>query len=306
MIVFGTEEKELAAEPYRAMCRALAEAFGARVAALAPDTVGRDGTKEAAGSDAAQATSGAMAGSGAYGGADRGGNQTVGREFAGDGSRIESPPRRAVDGPVHVVAYQHRYGVDFSVHATLEGAYEATMVTVRRQCLRDERIRERVEAHFGHWVIDRMSYDEQDELVTRWDRFAEGEAIWISTCDIETDPRIRSSGSVPLVVDGQAIEGSVGSQVGADSTPCVAKDVEGSGASITSASRSVGGPSSRADPTTKKRGCGTGSARTGEPATTRGTRMGAESRSEHPVPPAEHGVDRPPRSDEAAVRRVKR
>ncbi len=159
MVVFNGDDKERAVEPYREMCRALAKAFGGRSgstpmeACRVPDSR-PDGADEAR--DSATA-------------------------------RSSEALRTSVETPhtVHVLAYQHRYGVDFSVHATLERAYHASMETARRQCLRDEVIRGRVERHFGHWLVDRLSMDEQDELVAGWDRFAEGEAIWISTCEVE-------------------------------------------------------------------------------------------------------------------------
>lgn len=206
MIVFGTEEKEVATEPYRAMCRALAEAFGARAAEIAAGAR-RD------------ARSGAPSTSGSRPGVDGdteddsdvpedAGSQAFPTDaIARARSCSEGSPivLRPAEGVVHVVAYQHRFGVDFTVHATLEGAYGATMETVRRQCLRDEAIRERVESHFGHWMIERMSFDEQDELVTRWERFADGEAIWISTCDIESGLR-----AAPCEGDTACVVGNAG------------------------------------------------------------------------------------------------
>lgn len=203
MIVFGKEEKEAAIEPYRAMCRALAEAFGARVAELSAEvsvgaTHGVPSRRSAgnAGGSSAGSTSEAM---------------PIAQGASASRTRTPSGAALPFDGVVHVVAYQHRFGVDFSVHASLESAYRATMETVRRQCLRDEAIRTRVESHFGHWAIERMSYDEQDELVTGWERFAEGEAIWISTCDIEGASRGQPTAGEdpvpdPAIVANAALE----------------------------------------------------------------------------------------------------
>lgn len=93
--------------------------------------------------------------------------------------------REAAPGPVHVAAYQHRFGIDLTVHANRELAERRLADIAAREAVRDPMIRGRVQDRFGVQSTDEMSADDLDALLTAWPDLSDGEALWIVECEVE-------------------------------------------------------------------------------------------------------------------------
>jgi hypothetical protein len=95
--------------------------------------------------------------------------------------------REATIATVFVAAYQHRFGIDFTAHATRDLAELRLADVATRECARDPELRDRVVKRFGAWPAQQMKADELDELVGDWSALMEHEALWIVECDVETN-----------------------------------------------------------------------------------------------------------------------
>ena len=95
--------------------------------------------------------------------------------------------REATIATVFVAAYQHRFGIDFTAHATRDLAELRLAAVATRECARDPELRDRVVKRFGAWPAQQMKADELDELVGDWSALMEHEALWIVECDVETN-----------------------------------------------------------------------------------------------------------------------
>jgi len=99
--------------------------------------------------------------------------------------------REASLGVVYIAAYQHRFGLDFTAHATRRSAELAIADIATRECARDPQVRERVIARYGTWPAQDlpggMPEHELDELANDWTAFAHDEALWIAECDVQTE-----------------------------------------------------------------------------------------------------------------------
>lgn len=95
--------------------------------------------------------------------------------------------REATIATVFVAAYQHRFGIDFTAHATRDLAELRLADVATRECARDPELRDRVVKRFGAWPAQQMKADELDELVGDWSGLMEHEALWIVECDVETN-----------------------------------------------------------------------------------------------------------------------
>jgi hypothetical protein len=107
--------------------------------------------------------------------------------------------REASLGVVYIAAYQHRFGLDFTAHATRRSAELAIADIATRECARDPQVRDRVIARYGTWpaqaipgaipggISEGMPEHELDELANDWTAFAHDEALWIAECDVQTE-----------------------------------------------------------------------------------------------------------------------
>lgn len=93
--------------------------------------------------------------------------------------------REAAPGPVHVAAYQHRFGIDLTAHASRELADRRLAAIAAREAVRDPMIGTRIHDRFGIQPTDGMSSDTLDALITAWPDISEGESLWIVECEVE-------------------------------------------------------------------------------------------------------------------------
>lgn len=109
--------------------------------------------------------------------------------------------REAAQPSVYVAAYMHRFGIDFTAHATHELAERRLAHIARMQCARDESLRDRVVSRFGGWPAQDMPADRLAVLIEEWHAVADGEALWVAECDVQTISRHASD---PFERDRQA------------------------------------------------------------------------------------------------------
>ena len=83
---------------------------------------------------------------------------------------------------VHLVVYEHRFGLDISVHASAQCAREALTDTATAQCARDPVIRAAVCERFGNWPASGFTEREMEELLDDWSELASGERLWTTEC----------------------------------------------------------------------------------------------------------------------------
>ena len=100
--------------------------------------------------------------------------------------------RETAQPTVYVAAYMHRFGIDFTAHSTHELAERRLAHIARMQCARDEALRERVVSRFGGWPAQDMPTERLAVLIEDWHAVAEGEALWVSECDVQTIARHAS------------------------------------------------------------------------------------------------------------------
>jgi hypothetical protein len=86
---------------------------------------------------------------------------------------------------VHLAIYEHRFGLDVSVHATAERALAALNDTATAQCARDPAIRAAVCERFGRWPACGFSEDELEELLEAWSELSDGERLWTTECVVQ-------------------------------------------------------------------------------------------------------------------------
>lgn len=106
--------------------------------------------------------------------------------------------REATQQTVFVAAYMHRFGIDFTAHATRELAERRLQRVATMQCARDESLRERVVDRFGAWPAQDISPEALQDIFDDWHAVAEGEALWVAECDVEAVARHTSD---PCVSD---------------------------------------------------------------------------------------------------------
>jgi hypothetical protein len=109
--------------------------------------------------------------------------------------------REATQPTVFVAAYMHRFGIDFTAHATRELAERRLHHVATMQCARDESLRERVVDRFGAWPAQDISSDSLQDMFDEWHAVAEGEALWVAECNVEAVARHTSE---PCIADGAA------------------------------------------------------------------------------------------------------
>jgi len=100
--------------------------------------------------------------------------------------------RETAQPTVYVAAYMHRFGIDFTAHETHELAERRLAHVARMQCARDEVLRNRVVDRFGGWPAQDMPTDRLAVLIEEWHAVAEGEALWVAECDVQTIARHTS------------------------------------------------------------------------------------------------------------------
>ena len=113
------------------------------------------------------------------------------------------PPHLAVTdervqrGPVevHLAIYEHRFGLDVSVHATAELAMAALTDTATAQCARDPAIRSAVCERFGRWPACGFTERELEELLEAWSDLSDGERLWTTECVVHGFDATRLLGS---------------------------------------------------------------------------------------------------------------
>ena len=124
--------------------------------------------------------------------------------------------RETAQPTVYVAAYMHRFGIDFTAHATQELAERRLAQVVTAQCARDDVLRERVIARFGAWPAQDMQDDALRELIDGWHLVAEGEALWVAECDVEAVARHDGDASARPVT--KAFPAPTDHPTGADDT----------------------------------------------------------------------------------------
>ena len=100
--------------------------------------------------------------------------------------------RETAQPTVYVAAYMHRFGIDFTAHATHELAERRLAHIARMQCARDEALRDRVVDRFGGWPAQDMPSERLAVLIEDWHAVAEGEALWVAECDVQSLARHTS------------------------------------------------------------------------------------------------------------------
>jgi hypothetical protein len=100
--------------------------------------------------------------------------------------------RESTQPTVFVAAYMHRFGIDFTAHATRELAERRLQHVAAMQCARDEALRERVVDRFGAWPAQDISADSLQDMIDDWHAVADGEALWVAECDVEVLARHTS------------------------------------------------------------------------------------------------------------------
>jgi hypothetical protein len=100
--------------------------------------------------------------------------------------------RESNQATVFVAAYMHRFGIDFTAHATQELAERRLRHVATMQCARDEDLRSRVVARFGAWPAQHMALEAMRDVIDGWHEVANGEALWVAECDVEAVARHTS------------------------------------------------------------------------------------------------------------------
>lgn len=106
--------------------------------------------------------------------------------------------RESNEATVFVAAYMHRFGIDFTAHATQELAERRLRHVATMQCARDEDLRSRVVAKFGSWPAQDMAPEAVQDVIDAWHEVATGEALWVAECDVEAVARHTSEPCIRL------------------------------------------------------------------------------------------------------------
>lgn len=131
--------------------------------------------------------------------------RSMGKESTGGGWTAPAPDldranevtgRSDGDGPqsgstdptlVHLAVYEHRFGLDISVHVSRRAALAALGGIALDQCTRDPEIRAAAVRAIGGWNAATMDEDELEVLLDHWSELAPGEALWLSACVVENE-----------------------------------------------------------------------------------------------------------------------
>ncbi len=105
--------------------------------------------------------------------------------------------REATVGAVHVVAHQHRFGVDLASFSTRDRAERRLVDIMSRECARDPDLRERVCARFGAWPAAPMPDEAIERLTAEWSSLTDGDSLWITECDVDATSRSATHAHPP-------------------------------------------------------------------------------------------------------------
>ena len=94
--------------------------------------------------------------------------------------------REATVATIAIAAYQHRFGVDLTAHATPDLARARLREIAVRECARNPELRERVIDRFGAWPAQSLHDSEITDMIDAWPELTAGESLWIAECDVQS------------------------------------------------------------------------------------------------------------------------
>lgn len=94
--------------------------------------------------------------------------------------------RESTVATVAIAAYQHRFGVDLTAHATPDLAQERLRDIAVRECARNPELRDRVIQRFGAWPAQSLSDALLSDILDAWPELTAGESLWIAECDVQS------------------------------------------------------------------------------------------------------------------------
>jgi hypothetical protein len=133
-----------------------------------------------------------------------------------------SGPHAPKPALVHIAAYQHRYGVDLSAHASRDQAEARLLSIAWQQCMSDATIRAAVDARFGPLVADEPPLEPPFES----DRDVDSDAFDdLPSCD-ESSSRPRTDSPTQTPSPGSITAWDPGCEGPGDAHPGVASDAD--------------------------------------------------------------------------------